>query len=84
MPRLPGGHRATHLREAHSLWARIRCPTLLIRGTEGMSGDYEKDGRADVFQNARVESVEEAGHWVHHDQLEVVIELLDQFLGEPE
>ena len=49
-----------------------------------MSGDYEKDGRADVFQNARVESVEKAGHWVHHDQLEVVIELVDQFLGEPE
>jgi pimeloyl-ACP methyl ester carboxylesterase len=69
-----------NLREAHALWKRITCPTLLIRGTEGFAGDYEKDGRAAVFSNARVEVVEKAGHWVHHDQLERVFELLRDFL----
>ena len=73
-----------NLREAHSLWERISCPALLIRGTESMSGDYAKDGRADVFQNAQVATVEDAGHWVHHDQLETVIDLIDQFLASPE
>jgi pimeloyl-ACP methyl ester carboxylesterase len=69
-----------NLREAHALWRRITCPTLLIRGTEGFAGDYEEDGRAAVFSNARVAVVENAGHWVHHDQLERVFELLRDFL----
>jgi pimeloyl-ACP methyl ester carboxylesterase len=70
-----------NLREAHALWGRITCPTLLIRGTESFAGDYEKDGRAAVFQDARTVSIEDAGHWVHHDQLDVVLGMIDSFLA---
>ena len=47
---------------------RISCPTLLVRGTESWASDPERDGRAAVFPNARVVTVEGAGHWVHHDR----------------
>jgi pimeloyl-ACP methyl ester carboxylesterase len=67
--------------EAHELWQRIRCPTLLIRGTESWASDPLTDGRAEYFENARVVSIEKAGHWVHHDQLEVFLELVREFLA---
>ena len=64
-----------------SLWRRIACPTLLVRGTESWASDPEKDGRAAHFPNARVVNVEGAGHWVHHDRLDVFLKLLDEFLA---
>ena len=67
-------------REAHAMWKRITCPTLLIRGTESWASDPVADGRASYFQNARVENVEGAGHWVHHDKLDYFLELVTDFL----
>jgi pimeloyl-ACP methyl ester carboxylesterase len=64
------------------LWARITCPALLVRGTESWASDPEADGRARHFQNARVANVEGAGHWVHHDKLEVFLKLVDDFLAD--
>ncbi|MFQ5698143.1 MAG: alpha/beta fold hydrolase [Myxococcota bacterium] len=68
--------------EARGLWSNITCPTLLVRGTESWASDPEKDGRASEFQNARVLNVDSAGHWVHHDQLEVFLEAVGRFLEE--
>ncbi|MDF1686412.1 MAG: pimeloyl-ACP methyl ester carboxylesterase [Parvibaculaceae bacterium] len=66
--------------EAIAMWKRITCPTLLIRGTESWASDPLEDGRAVHFPNAQVENVEKAGHWVHHDQLDYFLKLLDGFL----
>ncbi len=66
--------------EATQLWSRIVCPTLLFRGVESWSGDPEQDGRAAHFQNARVVHVEQAGHWVHHDQLDLFLDEVRHFL----
>jgi pimeloyl-ACP methyl ester carboxylesterase len=62
------------------LWARITCPTLLIRGTESWASDPVKDGRASHFRNAKVVNVEGAGHWVQHDKLEEFLALVNEFL----
>ncbi len=67
--------------DQYGLYKRISCPTLLIRGAESWAMDPEKDGRANTFQNVQVASIEEAGHWVHHDQLEVFIKLVKGFLA---
>ncbi|TDI90734.1 MAG: alpha/beta hydrolase [Chloroflexi bacterium] len=67
--------------DQYDLYKRISCPTLLIRGAESWAMDPEKDGRANTFQNVQVASIEDAGHWVHHDQLEVFIKLVKGFLG---
>jgi pimeloyl-ACP methyl ester carboxylesterase len=66
--------------EIEGLWSRITCPTLLIYGTESGASNPLEDGRATHFQNARVVTVEGAGHWVHHDQLETFLRLTTEFI----
>lgn len=56
--------------ELHHLWSRITCPTLLVYGRESWASNPAEDGRIKYFMNARVALFENAGHWVHHDQLE--------------
>jgi len=68
--------------ETRTLYRRIACPTLLMRGTESWASDPERDGRAEDFAAVRVENVEGAGHWVHHDQLERFLELTRDFLAD--
>ena len=66
----------------HALWQRITCPTLLVYGSESWASDPEKDGRAAHFRNAEVVRVEGAGHWVHHDRLDVFLEHTRRFLAD--
>jgi pimeloyl-ACP methyl ester carboxylesterase len=68
--------------EIEELWGRISCPTLLVYGKESWawSSNPEEDGRLAHFRDARVVAVDGAGHWVHHDRLEVFLDLLRTFL----
>ncbi len=66
--------------EQYKLFERITCPVLLIRGTESWASDPNEDGRIKHFQNAKSVNVEKAGHWVHHDQLEIFLDLVTDFL----
>ena len=63
------------------LWQRIRCPTLLVHGSEGWHGDPGKDGRAAHVAAAEVLEIPQAGHWVHHDQLELFVAAVRDFLA---
>ena len=63
------------------LWSRISCPVLLFRGAESWAENPVVDGRAAHFRDARYVEVEGAGHWVHHDRLDVFMGELDSFLG---
>ena len=67
--------------EVEQLWARITCPTLLIYGNESGASNPSIDGRAKHFQNAIVESIDGAGHWVHHDQFEIFMQLAGKFIA---
>jgi pimeloyl-ACP methyl ester carboxylesterase len=67
--------------DMRSLWKRIACPVLLVRGADSWAGDPVEDGRMTVFQDARSITVPKAGHWVHHDQLEPFLAALREFLG---
>jgi pimeloyl-ACP methyl ester carboxylesterase len=71
-----------HTDEMYELWSKITCPTLLIRGTQSWAGDPSQDGRLQHFRNARVASIENAGHWVHHDQLDRFLAIAKPFLAE--
>ncbi len=66
--------------EIAALWSHIACPTLLVWGKESWATDPAADGRAGYFQDARVLAVERAGHWVHHDRLDVLLPELHRFL----
>jgi pimeloyl-ACP methyl ester carboxylesterase len=76
----PWGFDATAV---HSIWGRIGCPVLLVRGSESWASDPVKDGRIEHVPNARLVNVEGAAHWVHHDRLEVFLAELGRFLAEP-
>jgi len=67
--------------EIRSLWARISCPTLLVRGIESWAGDPLADGRFDSFRNAQSVAVPGAGHWVHHDRLDEFLKIVREFLA---
>ena len=67
-------------REVEELWARITCPTLLVYGKESWASNPEGDGRLAHFKTAKVAAVEKAGHWVHHDQLEAFMGLVEGHL----
>lgn len=61
--------------------SRVECPTLLFWGCQSWAQDPEVDGRASVIRNSRLVKVDKAGHWVHHDQLEVFLSETKRFLA---
>lgn len=66
--------------EIRQLWSAITCPTLLVYGKRSWASDPQADGRAAHFRNGRVAMIENAGHWVHHDQLEAFMGVTIPFL----
>ena len=66
--------------DTSTILSRITCPTLLVYGAESFASNPAEDGRAEIFQNAQVQTVENAGHWVHHDQLDKFLGMLHDFL----
>jgi pimeloyl-ACP methyl ester carboxylesterase len=69
-----------NVQDARELWNQIRCPVLLVRGEESWAGDPEADGRASAFHDYRSVVIANAGHWVHHDQLEQFLTVTKRFL----
>ena len=66
--------------ETKSLWERITCPALLIRGGDSWAKDPYSLGIPDHFKNAQFVTIEGAGHWVHHDKLDEFLKLVRDFL----
>jgi pimeloyl-ACP methyl ester carboxylesterase len=65
------------------LWRNIKAPTLHIGGSDSW-GKRFPDGREALTKNvpnSRTVIVDGAGHWVHHDQFEVFVRLIREFLG---
>jgi pimeloyl-ACP methyl ester carboxylesterase len=66
-------------REDEALWSAIECPTLLCYGAKSWASNPERDGRMRHFRNARLVEFD-AGHWLHHDQLDRFVAELRIFL----
>ena len=67
--------------DLRSIWGRITCPTLLVRGTESWASDPEANGRITAFQDARLANFNDAGHWVHHDRLDDFVSEVRDFIA---
>jgi len=65
-----------------TIFGEITCPVLLFLGMESWAPDPEADGRVSGIRNRRLVRVPEAGHWVHHDQLQVFLDETGRFLAE--
>jgi pimeloyl-ACP methyl ester carboxylesterase len=66
--------------EIEELRGRISCPVLLVYGRESWASNPQEDGRIVHFRNARVVSFDNAGHWVHHDRLDALLDLVREFI----
>jgi pimeloyl-ACP methyl ester carboxylesterase len=79
----------THTRPLHdiaddhtvALWERITCPTLIVNARNGYPHRIGQDGTARHFRNVDVVDVDDAGHWLHHDQPGRVLAHVQSFLG---
>ncbi len=70
-----------NMEDARDLWNQIRCPILVISGEESWGAHNVKPDLS-AFHDCRYEKVPKAGHWVHHDQFEVFMSLVNGFLSE--
>jgi pimeloyl-ACP methyl ester carboxylesterase len=62
--------RAASDEDRWAIWARIRCPTLVVRGEHGDVSRDEAQRMVDALGDARLEEIPQAGHNVHLDQPE--------------
>ena len=69
--------------QTHHLYERISCPTLLVYGSESWVPNPARDGRARYLSKMRLAVIEDAGHWVHHDQLSEFLSIVREFLRNP-
>jgi len=70
--------------EVLEVWANIRCPVLFLTGSESFQvGTFDEDELLSHFQDARHAWIDDAGHWMHHDQLDRFLELATAFLDDP-
>ncbi len=80
--RFGGGPAGLSPEDQHQIWSRITAPVLLVRGAESWASDPVADGRIKHFQNAQLANIANAGHWSHHDQLDLFMEHVEKFLAE--
>jgi pimeloyl-ACP methyl ester carboxylesterase len=66
--------------DAAELFGKITCPTMLFWGLESWAPVPVNDPRVTAIRDCRLVPVEKAGHWVHHDQLEIFLEQTVKFL----
>ncbi len=69
--------------ELIELWGRVKCPILRVYGRDSWAFATEMTASPGLLPNAEMVFLDDAGHWVHHDQLDRFIELTRQFLKLP-
>ncbi len=67
--------------ELPAFWEAIACPVLLMVGSESHSRRRQHPAPERHFRDSRTVEIAGAGHWLHHDQPETVLQELRAFLG---
>jgi len=73
----PYGHR---IEDTVEIYGQITCPVLFFWGLESFLPVPHADPRKQAIRNARLVEVTNAGHWVHHDQLNLFLREAASFL----
>jgi len=66
--------------ESKELWRRIACPLLLVWGGDSNIRFPLRDDMAKIWPQAQSVTFENAGHWVHHDELDGFVQLVRNFM----
>lgn len=68
--------------ETTSIWEDISSPTLILNATEGYPHRIGQNDTFKHFRGGTMLDIEDAGHWVHHDQLDNVVVATEEFLAQ--
>ncbi len=68
-------------KDTRALWRNITCPVLLVRGKKSWASNPAEDGRVNYFSDVQVVNVPNAAHWVHHDQYDLFMNAVNEFLN---
>jgi pimeloyl-ACP methyl ester carboxylesterase len=71
-----------NLEESVAVLGKITCPVQLFWGRQSFATDPEGDVQAEAIRDHRIVKVDRAGHWLHHDQLELFLKEVKRFLAE--
>lgn len=63
------------------IWQQINCPTLLLNACQGFEHRTGQDDSLEYFRHGKVVDIDEAGHWLHHDQFDGFIHQARQFMA---
>jgi len=77
--RLPAPY-GMNVAELSAVLSCVRAPSLLFWGRESFALDPDESPETAALRDRTVVKVEHAGHWVHHDQLEVFLRETRRFL----
>ena len=75
----PYGHDPARAAE---IFSRITCPALLFWGLDSWAPVPEDDPRKLAIPNCQLIKVPNAGHWLHHDQLDLFLAETRAFMAE--
>jgi pimeloyl-ACP methyl ester carboxylesterase len=67
--------------EQKELWGGVTAPVLLIEGSESNLRRPLRDELASALRDSQTLTVQGAGHWVHHDQLDEFVRLAREYLS---
>lgn len=67
--------------DTEAIWRDIACPVLFVNAMQGYPHRIGQDDTLRHFMNAEVVNVPNAGHWAHHDQLDVFMSVVERFLA---
>ena len=67
--------------DTEALWRDISCPVLCINAAQGYPHRIGQDDTLEHFGDARVVTIEGAGHWLHHDRLDAFMGAVEAFLA---
>ena len=79
--RLPGPY-GMNVAELSAVLNCIQCPSLHFWGRESFALDPDLAEESQALRDRKVVKVNHAGHWVHHDQLDVFLRETKLFLDE--
>ncbi len=68
--------------ETTAIWEDIDCPTLLINAADGFDHRTGQNDTLKHFRQGTLVDIADAGHWVHHDQLDAVVLATQNFLAQ--
>ena len=68
------------LEDVDAFMGAITCPVLLFWGRQSFARDPEIDPQAQAIRGRSVVKVDQAGHWLHHDQPGIFLQETAQFL----